>query len=148
VLHRTPVFYNALLPAQVGGRDHGIPCDLFSTRVHAKRYDRGVRVRCCFWIAAAFLSIFPLQAADRSVEPIISHIRRESVDSSALATVGYSKRLRALEIEFRDGLVYRYLEVPLPIYRELLSAESKARFYNRQVRGKYRCLRVKSKRAR
>ncbi len=94
-----------------------------------------------------FLFVFSLQAADRSVEPIISHIHRESVESSAFAAVGYSKRLHALEIEFRDGLIYRYLEVPPPIYRELISARSKARFYNKQVRGKYRCLRVRPRRA-
>lgn len=81
------------------------------------------------------------------MEPIISHIPRQAVQSSALATVGYSKRLHALEIEFRDGLIYRYLEVPPTIYRDLVSAPSKARFYNKQVRGKYRCLRVRPKRA-
>lgn len=103
--------------------------------------------RWCSWIAPAFLFIFSLQAADRSVEPIISRIHRESVESSALAAVGYSKGLHALEIEFRDGLIYRYLEVPAPIYRELISARSKARFYNKHVRGKYRCLRVRRKHA-
>jgi len=75
-------------------------------------------------------------------------MQREPVESSALAAVGYSKRLQALEIEFRDGLVYRYLAVPIPVHRELLSAESKTRFYNRHVRGKYRCLRVKPRGAR
>lgn len=75
-------------------------------------------------------------------------MRRDPVESSALATVGYSRRLRALEVEFRDGLTYRYLEVPSKVHRELMLAESKARFYNKQVRGKYRCLRVKPRRQR
>jgi len=103
-------------------------------------------VRTCgvCWIAGALLFAgHPLGAADRSVEPIVSHIRRETVDSTALSSVGYSKRLHALEIEFHDGLIYRYLEVPRSVYRELITAESKARFYNRNVRGKYHCLRVK-----
>lgn len=99
-------------------------------------------------IAALVCSCHLLAAADRTVEPITSRMQREAVDSSALAAVGYSKRLRALEVEFRDGLIYRYLEVPRPVYRELISAESKARYYNRHVRGKYRCLRVQPKRAR
>ena len=99
-------------------------------------------------VAAAFLGIVTLQAADHSVEPITSHIPRERVDSSALAAVGYSKRLRALEIEFRDHLIYRYLEVPPSLYRGLMSAESKAGFYNHHVRGKYHCLRVRSPRPR
>ena len=99
-------------------------------------------------MVAVLLSTTLLQAADYSVAPIVSRMRREPVESSALATVGYSKRLQALEIEFRDGLIYRYLEVPRPVYRDLMSAESKARFYNKNVRGKYRCLRVKPRRQR
>lgn len=87
-------------------------------------------------------------AADRSVDPIISHIRREEVDSTGLSAVGYSRRLRALEIEFQDGLIYRYLDVPFSIYRALLSAESKAGFYNQQIRGRFHCLRVKPPRER
>lgn len=105
-----------------------------------------MRARWFIWIAAAFFVTSSPRAADRSVEPIISRIPREPVESTALATVGYSKRLHALEIEFRDGLVYRYLEVPQLIYINLMSADSKARFYNRRVKGKYRCLRVRSKR--
>ena len=65
------------------------------------------------------------------------------VESRALAAVGYSKRLHALEIEFRRGGTYRYLDVPAAKYRELLEAESKARFYNRNIRGKYRAVRVR-----
>ncbi len=102
-----------------------------------------MRVRCLGLIAAVILCLPSLSAADRSVEPIISHIRRQQIDSSALNSVGYSKRLHALEIEFRDGLIYRYEEVPVTLYRGLVAAESKARFYNRHVRGKYHCVRVK-----
>lgn len=107
-----------------------------------------MRPRCAVLIAAALLCAASLDAADRSVEPIASRIGRARVESSGLAAVGYSTRLRALEIEFRDGLTYRYLQVPPRIYRELMSAESKAGFYNKKVRGKYRSLRVKSRPAR
>ena len=82
------------------------------------------------------------------MEPIVSRIPREAVESSALAAVGYSRRLHALEIEFRDGLIYRYEAVPVSLYREMMAAESKARFYNRNVRGKYHCVRVRPRRHR
>ena len=104
--------------------------------------------RVCSAIAAALLCISPLTAADRSVAPIVSRIPRHPVESSALAAVGYSKRLHALEIEFHDGLIYRWADVPLPVYRDLMAAESKARFYNRNIRGKYYCVRVRPKRKR
>jgi hypothetical protein len=77
---------------------------------------------------------------------IISRIPRHAVESSALATVGYSKRLKALEIEFKRGGTYRYLNVPVEIHRQLLAAESKAGFYNRHVRGKYRSVYVRPRR--
>lgn len=94
-------------------------------------------------LAAGILFLGPLHAADHSVEPITSHIQREAVESSALNAVGYSKRLHALEIEFHDGLIYRYLEVPARTYRDLMESDSKARYYNSHVKGKYRCLRVR-----
>ena len=106
------------------------------------------RARVCSAIVAALFCLSALPAADRSVAPIVSRIPRHPVESSALAAVGYSKRLHALEIEFRDGLIYRYAEVPVPVYRELMAAESKARFYNKNIRGKYYCVRVKAKRKR
>jgi hypothetical protein len=68
---------------------------------------------------------------------IVSHIKREAVQSTALASVGYSKRLHALEIEFRNGAIYRYLDVDAAIYRDLMNATSKARFYDENIRGKY-----------
>lgn len=74
---------------------------------------------------------------------IVSHIRREAVDSSAIATIGYSKQLRALEIEFVNGAIYRYLEVPSSLYRELRTANSKARFYDKNIRGRYRSVHVR-----
>ena len=74
---------------------------------------------------------------------IISHIKREAVHSTALASVGYSKRLHALEIEFRNGAVYRYLNVGPAIYHDLMSASSKARFYDENIRRKYQSLHVR-----
>ena len=75
--------------------------------------------------------------------PIVSRIKRIPVESTALAAVGYSKRLRALEIEFRNGAIYRYLSVDPAVYDALLNAPSKARFYDHNIRRKYRSLHVR-----
>jgi hypothetical protein len=77
-----------------------------------------------------------------SSQPIVSHIPRQRVDSTAIARVGYSKHRHILEIEFANGAVYRCLDVPSSIYRDLLSAESKARFYDFNIKGKYRSVHV------
>ncbi|MBA3272607.1 MAG: KTSC domain-containing protein [Chthoniobacterales bacterium] len=81
------------------------------------------------------------------MEPILSRIPHEAVASRALASVGYSKRLHALEIEFHRGGTYRYFEVPPVVHTQLLRAESKARYYNSRIRGKYRAIRVRSPRS-
>ena len=86
-------------------------------------------------------------AADPPTAPdsagIISHIKRQAVRSTALASVGYSKRLHALEIEFINGAIYRYLDVAPKIYHDLMIAPSKARYYDANIRRKYRSLHVR-----
>jgi hypothetical protein len=98
-------------------------------------------------LAASFLCLAATLQADPTPasEPvgIVSRIKRVPVESTALATVGYSKGLRALEIEFRNGAIYRYLNVAPDVYDALLQARSKARFYDENIRRKYRSLHVK-----
>ena len=74
---------------------------------------------------------------------IVSHIPRGPVNSTAIAKVGYSKRHRILEIEFVNGAIYRYLDVAPSVYRDLMSAESKARFYDFNIRRHYRSVLVR-----
>src|SRR5205809_6405221 len=75
---------------------------------------------------------------------ITSRIPRQSVQSTAIAKVGYSKRRHILEIEFVNGAVYRISDVPLSVYQDLMSAESKARFYDSNIRKHYRAVLVRS----
>ena len=106
-----------------------------------------MRVGAMFWFLAVVFSCgFPTGLfAAGSPEPIISHIQREAIASSAITAVGYSKHLHGLEIEFRNGAIYRYLNVPPSVHRGLISAPSKARFYDENIRGKYRSVHVRSR---
>jgi hypothetical protein len=74
---------------------------------------------------------------------VVSRIPRQPVQSTAVAKVGYSKRRNILEIEFLNGAVYRYLDVPPAIYRGLMSAGSKAQFYDFNVKGRYRSIPIR-----
>src|SRR3954469_19899631 len=97
-------------------------------------------------LAATLFFALPLYAnpIDRpDTTAIVSRIRRVPVQSSALATVGYSPRLRAVEIEFRNGAIYRYLGVAPSIYQALLDSQSKARFYDQNIRRQYRSVHVR-----
>ena len=92
-------------------------------------------------LVATIVSGAPSQTADGT--SIVSRMKRVPVESRALAAVGYSKRLRALEIEFRNGAIYRYLDVSPQVHTALMAAPSKARFYHQNIRGKYRSLHVR-----
>jgi hypothetical protein len=90
-------------------------------------------------------ALFVVGWAEPSPTPnhITSRIPRQSVQSSAIAKVGYSKRRHILEIEFVNGAVYRYFDIPLSVHRDLMSAESKARFYDSKIRKHYRSVLVR-----
>lgn len=75
--------------------------------------------------------------------PVISHIPRNAVVSRAIASIGYSRRRHILEIEFVNGAVYRYLDVAPAVYRELMSAASKARYYDANIKGHYLSVHVR-----
>jgi len=70
-------------------------------------------------------------------------MNRTSVDSSNLKSVGYDVNTKILEIEFRDGSVYQYYEVPLSIYEGLMNASSHGKFFHAYVRNVYRYRRIK-----
>lgn len=74
---------------------------------------------------------------------VLSHIPREPVESSAIASVGYSHRRQILEIKFKSGSIYRYVGVPKSVYHDMLKAESKTAFYTYNVRKNYRSYRVR-----
>src|SRR6266480_4628241 len=100
--------------------------------------------RICFMLLVAILIVAgaALLAEPPKSNPIVSHIPREPVNSTAIAKVGYSKRRHMLEIEFVNGAVYRYLDVPASMYRDLVTAESKARFYDSNIKRHYRSVLV------
>jgi hypothetical protein len=105
-------------------------------------------LRICF---AALVGVISVATAAICAEPpttpnhIISHIPRQRVESTAIAAVGYSKRQHILEIEFVNGAIYRYFDVPPAVHRDLMSAQSKARFYDFNIKGRYRSIPIRQR---
>src|SRR5438876_4764343 len=83
------------------------------------------------------------QSESHDSSRVISHIPRQRVESTAIAAIGYSESRHILEIEFLNGAVYRYLDVPPAVHRDLMSAESKARFYDSNIRRRYRSIPIR-----
>ena len=82
-------------------------------------------------------------AASPARAAVTSHIPRTSVASKGIASIGYSKRLHILEIQFVNGAVYRYLQVAPSVHRDLMAADSKARYYDANIKGNYPSVRVR-----
>jgi hypothetical protein len=57
-------------------------------------------------------------------------VKRVRLSSAAIAAVRYDEKERTLDVEFRDGNTYRYVNVPEFVYRELLKAESAGAYWN------------------
>lgn len=75
-------------------------------------------------------------------------MRRINLDSSALVWVRYLARQHVLQIGLRNRRVYDYLDVPEQVYRELLAAQSKGRYYNSHIRNDFPCQEIRRQRAR
>ena len=65
-------------------------------------------------------------------------MERSPIASSNLATVGYDAESYVLEVEFTNGHVYQYFDVPETVFQELLTAGSPGNYLNTQVKPNYR----------
>lgn len=67
---------------------------------------------------------------------------RLAVESTSLVSISYAPERSVLELEFRDGSVYSYLDVPPECVQELTAADSNGAYFNRHIRNRFRCHRV------
>lgn len=70
-------------------------------------------------------------------------MKRISVDSSNLASVGYDSGNKILEIEFNSGSIYEYYNVPEYEYQNLMNADSHGKYFIANIRNDYRYSRIK-----
>lgn len=56
------------------------------------------------------------------------------VSSSELVSVGFDADSRILEVEFRNGALYQYSNVPRTVYSGLLGASSRGSYFNEYVK--------------
>lgn len=69
-------------------------------------------------------------------------MRRDSVVSSNIVSVGYDPQSETLEVEFQNGAVYQYYNVPQSIYEAFMAAPSKGQFLAYQIRDRFPYARV------
>lgn len=57
----------------------------------------------------------------------------------AIRGAWYLPARRQLDLLFGSGRHYRYSNVPADVARRFAEADSKGRFYNKEIRGNYAC---------
>jgi hypothetical protein len=69
-------------------------------------------------------------------------MKRIAIISKVLKSVGYDEASATLEVEFKNGGLYQYLDVPVEEYSALMIAPSKGTYFSEHVRDAYRFKRL------
>ena len=65
-------------------------------------------------------------------------MNRTAVQSSNIRSIGYDEKSQLLEVEFKNGRIYHYYDVPHQEYNGLMNASSHGRYLASEIIGKYR----------
>lgn len=69
-------------------------------------------------------------------------MNRQTVISSNIKSIGYDLKLKILEIEFREGGIYQYFNVPEFIFNNLMRASSHGSYFNKYIKNNYRWTKI------
>lgn len=67
----------------------------------------------------------------------MSDIKWQSVESSNIDEIGYDEGKKELRILFKSGAEYVYHDVGEDVVQGLLDADSKGKYLNEHIKGKY-----------
>lgn len=70
-------------------------------------------------------------------------MERKYVTSSNLYSVGFNSDAAILEIEFRNGSIYQYSNVPHNVYLALMSAGSHGTYFSSFIKHSFRYRRIR-----
>lgn len=72
-------------------------------------------------------------------------MKRLSVKSSTIKSIGYNYSFKELEVEFIRGAIYRYQDVDSNVVCNLLFAESIGQYFNKNVAKNFKYEKVEDK---
>ena len=64
-------------------------------------------------------------------------MNRESVKSSMLKSVGYDESQGILQVEFNNGKVFDYFNVPPVVFREMMESDSAGKYFHKNVKSSF-----------
>jgi hypothetical protein len=62
----------------------------------------------------------------------------ECPESSNITRFGHDGENRVLHVEFHSGSVYKYFDVPEPIFEQMKTSGSRGQFLAQNIKGSYR----------
>jgi hypothetical protein len=68
----------------------------------------------------------------------------ETPESTSIARFGYDDPSHTLLVEYKNERKYKYLDVPRDVFEQMESAPSRGQFINRNIKGTYTPVEVKS----
>jgi hypothetical protein len=69
-------------------------------------------------------------------------MNRVAVTSSTILSIGYDGTSLTLEVEFQDGAIYQYFDIPQNTYDAFIAAASPGGFLASEIKGRFRYARV------
>lgn len=69
-------------------------------------------------------------------------MKREHVNSSNIESIGYDLRSQTLEIEFLNGSIYQYFDVPENVFIDFKTADSQGKYLASNIKGHFRYSKV------
>ncbi|MHB8772680.1 MAG: KTSC domain-containing protein [Syntrophales bacterium] len=69
-------------------------------------------------------------------------MERIAVSSSNIGTIGYEAETQTLEVEFLNGSIYQYAGVPVGEHEAMMNCDSKGKYLNANIKGRYSCTKL------
>lgn len=69
--------------------------------------------------------------------PVLPIQKHQTPGSTNIAEISFDPNTDTLTVEFVDGALYDYMNVPRSVYLDFCAAGSAGQFFARQVKGRY-----------
>jgi hypothetical protein len=69
-------------------------------------------------------------------------IKMQDVESSNIRQLGYDKKTKQLRVQFTNGGLFQYKEIPIEVNDELMSAKSIGSYFSKNIRNAYSCVKL------
>jgi hypothetical protein len=69
-------------------------------------------------------------------------MNREYIGSEDVSSAGYDPETMVMEIEFHNGTVFQYLEVPAEIFEGLISSVNPGKFFAQSIKNKFKFFQI------